>query len=92
EPGEVVIIDGQGLRSIKPFPKHQRRFCIFEHIYFARPDSKIEGVGVYEARKRIGMELARENPVPADVIVPVPDSGVPAAIGYAHQSGIPFEL
>jgi amidophosphoribosyltransferase len=92
EPGEIVIVDGQGLRSIKPFPKQQRRFCIFEHIYFARPDSKIEGVGVYEARKRIGMELARESPVPADVIVPVPDSGVPAAIGYAHQSGIPFEL
>jgi amidophosphoribosyltransferase len=92
EPGEIVIVDGSGLRSIKPFPKHQRRFCVFEHIYFARPDSKIEGVGVYDARKRIGMELANESPVPADVIVPVPDSGVPAAIGYAAQSGIPFEL
>ncbi len=92
EPGEIVIVDGQGLRSIKPFPKHQRRFCVFEHIYFARPDSKIEGVGVYEARKRIGMELAKESPVPADVIVPVPDSGVPAAIGYAQESKIPFEL
>jgi amidophosphoribosyltransferase len=92
EPGEVVIVDGQGLRSIRPFPKHQRRFCVFEHIYFARPDSRIEGVGVYEARKRIGVELAKESPVPADVIVPVPDSGVPAAIGYAHQSGVPFEL
>jgi amidophosphoribosyltransferase len=87
-----VIVDGTGLRSIKPFPKHQRRFCVFEHIYFARPDSKIEGVGVYDARKRIGVELAKESPIPADVIVPVPDSGVPAAIGYAHQSGIPFEL
>jgi amidophosphoribosyltransferase len=92
EPGEIVTIDGGGLRSIKPFTKLPRRFCVFEHIYFARPDSKIEGVGVYEARKRIGAELARESPVPADVIVPVPDSGVPAAIGYAHQSGIPFEL
>ena len=92
EPGELVIVDGQGLRSIKPFPKHQRRFCVFEHIYFARPDSKIEGVGVYDARKRIGVELAKESPVAADVIVPVPDSGVPAAIGYAAQSGIPFEL
>jgi amidophosphoribosyltransferase len=92
EPGEIVIVDGNGLRSIKPFPPHQRRFCIFEHIYFARPDSKVEGVGVYDARKRIGIELAKESPVPADVIVPVPDSGVPAAIGYAAQSGIPFEL
>jgi len=92
EPGEIVTIDGAGLRSIKPFAKQPRRFCVFEHIYFARPDSKIEGVGVYDARKRIGAELAKESPVSADVIVPVPDSGVPAAIGYAHQSGIPFEL
>jgi amidophosphoribosyltransferase len=92
EPGEIVIVDGTGLRSIKPFTRQQRRFCVFEHIYFARPDSRIEGVGVYEARKRIGAELARESPVPADVIVPVPDSGVPAAIGYSHLSGIPFEL
>jgi amidophosphoribosyltransferase len=92
EPGEIVIIDGSGLRSIKPFTKQQHRFCVFEHIYFARPDSKIEGVGVYEARKRIGFELAKESPVPADVIVPVPDSGVPAAIGFSQKSGIPFEL
>ena len=92
EPGEIVIIDGNGLRSIKPFTKQPRRFCVFEHIYFARPDSKVEGIGVYDARKRIGVELARESPVPADVIVPVPDSGVPAAIGYAWQSGVPFEL
>jgi amidophosphoribosyltransferase len=92
EPGEIVIIDGNGVRSIKPFTKQPRRFCVFEHIYFARPDSKVEGIGVYDARKRIGVELARESPVPADVIVPVPDSGVPAAIGYAMQSGVPFEL
>ncbi len=92
EPGEIVIIDGNGLRSIKPFAKQPRRFCVFEHIYFARPDSKVEGVGVYDARKRIGMELAKESPVDADVVVPVPDSGVPAAIGYAAQSGLPFEL
>ena len=92
EPGEIVIVDGSGLRSIKPFTKQQRRFCVFEHIYFARPDSKIEGVGVYEARKNIGAELAKESPVDADVVVPVPDSGVPAAIGYAKQSGMPFEL
>ena len=92
EPGEIVIVDGNGLRSIKPWAKQPRRFCVFEHIYFARPDSKIEGVGVYEARKKIGAELAKESPVPADVVVPVPDSGVPAAIGYAQQSGLPFEL
>ena len=92
EPGEIVIVDGTGLRSIKPWAKQPRRFCVFEHIYFARPDSRIEGVGVYEARKKIGAELARESHVPADVIVPVPDSGVPAAIGYSQQSGIPFEL
>ncbi|MGE5152188.1 MAG: amidophosphoribosyltransferase, partial [Rhodospirillaceae bacterium] len=92
EPGEIVIVDGTGLRSIKPSAKHPRRFCVDAHIYFARPDSRIEGVGVYEARKKIGAELARESHVPADVIVPVPDSGVPAAIGYSQQSGIPFEL
>ena len=88
----VEVHLGNGLRSIKPWARQQRRFCVFEHIYFARPDSKIEGVGVYEARKKIGMELAKESPVPADVIVPVPDSGVPAAIGYAQQSRLPFEL
>ncbi|GAB4182580.1 MAG: amidophosphoribosyltransferase [Thalassobaculales bacterium] len=92
EPGEMVVIDAKGLHSRKPFPPHRKRFCIFEHIYFARPDSVVEGRSVYEARKKIGMELAKETPVPADAVVPVPDSGVPAAIGYAAQSGIPFEL
>jgi amidophosphoribosyltransferase len=92
DPGEIVVIDHSGVRSIKPFPKRPHRFCIFEYIYFARPDSSIEGYSVYEARKRIGAELARENGVPADVIVPVPDSGVPAALGYAQEAGIPFEL
>jgi amidophosphoribosyltransferase len=92
DPGEIVVIDHSGVRSIKPFPKRPHRFCIFEYIYFARPDSSIEGFSVYEARKRIGAELARENGVPADVIVPVPDSGVPAALGYAQEAGIPFEL
>src|SRR5207249_10717502 len=76
----------------KPFTKQPRRFCIFEHIYFSRPDSRVEGIGVYAARKRIGMELAKESPIDADVVVPVPDSGVPAAIGYAQESGLPFEL
>ena len=92
DPGEIVIIDGNGPRSIKPFARQPRRFCVFEHIYFARPDSRLEGVGVYEARKRIGMELAKESPIEADVVVPVPDSGVPAAIGYSQGSGLPFEL
>jgi len=92
EPGEIVFAGKDGLKSIKPFTRQQRRFCIFEHIYFARPDSRVEGLGVYDVRKRIGVELAKESHVPADIIVPVPDSGVPAAMGYAHQSGIPFEL
>ncbi|WP_237182482.1 amidophosphoribosyltransferase [Roseomonas marmotae] len=92
EPGEIVVIDQGGLRSIHPFGRQQSRFCIFEYIYFARPDSIVEGTPVYETRKRIGAELARESGVDADVIVPVPDSGVPAAMGYAAESGIPFEL
>ncbi|MEK7838288.1 MAG: amidophosphoribosyltransferase, partial [candidate division NC10 bacterium] len=92
EPGEIVVIDKDGLRSYKPFAKVPQRFCIFEYVYFARPDSVIEGRNVYEARKRIGRELARESHVPADVVVPVPDSGVPAAIGYAEQSRVPFEF
>jgi amidophosphoribosyltransferase len=92
EPGEVVVINDQGVRSIKPFGRARERFCVFEYIYFARPDSVMEGTPVYDARKRIGAELARESGVAADVVVPVPDSGVPAAMGYAAQSGIPFEL
>ncbi len=92
EPGEIVVINDQGVHSIKPFNKQKERFCVFEYIYFARPDSVMEGMPVYDARKRIGAELAIEADVPADVIVPVPDSGVPAAMGYSKQSGIPFEL
>ncbi len=92
EAGEIVVIDEDGLHSIKPFTKRASRFCIFEYIYFARPDSVLEGRAVYAARKNIGAELARESSVPADVVVPVPDSGVPAAIGYAQEAGIPFEL
>ncbi len=91
-PGELVVIDQNGLQSIRPFPPAESRFCVFEYIYFARPDSVVEGRGVYIARKRIGAELALESPVDADVVIPVPDSGVPAAMGYATQSGIPFEL
>jgi amidophosphoribosyltransferase len=92
EPGEIVIIGPAGLRSLMPFEHRKSRFCVFEHIYFARPDSIVEGASVYEARKRIGAELARESHVDADIVVPVPDSGVPAAIGYAQESGLPFEL
>ncbi|MGE5505583.1 MAG: amidophosphoribosyltransferase [Actinomycetota bacterium] len=92
EPGEIVILSAEGIRSIKPLPKRPRRFCIFEYIYFARPDSVVEGTSVYEARKRIGAELARESRVDADVVIPVPDSGVPAALGFAYEAGIPFEL
>ena len=92
EAGEIVVINDQGIHSIKPFGRTRPRFCVFEYIYFARPDSVMEGTPVYEARKRIGAELARESPAAADVIVPVPDSGVPAAMGFAAESGIPFEL
>lgn len=92
EPGEVVHINKNGLRSIKPFEVKPKRFCIFEYVYFSRPDSQIEGHGVYDVRKSIGAELAREVPAPADLVIPVPDSGVPAAIGYANEAGIPFEL
>lgn len=92
EPGEMVVITPEGIRSYYPFPKKKRTLCVFEYIYFARPDSTIDGINVYEARKRIGDRLAKEHPVEADVVVPVPDSGVPAAIGFAQASGIPFEL
>jgi len=92
EPGEIVILSADGVRSLKPFAKVPSRFCVFEYIYFARPDSQVEGISVYGVRTRIGAELARESGVEADLVVPVPDSGVPAAIGYAAEAGIPFEL
>ena len=92
EPGEIVIATSAGMRSVKPFPAQPARPCIFEHVYFSRPDSIVDGSSVYSVRKAIGAELARENPVEADLVVPVPDSGTPAAIGYAQASGIPFEL
>ncbi len=92
EPGEIVVIDRDGLRSIKPFVATAPRFCIFEYIYFARPDSIVENKNVYEIRKRIGAELARECRINADLVVPVPDSGVPAAIGFSEEANIPFEL
>ncbi|MEG3618902.1 amidophosphoribosyltransferase [Magnetovibrio sp. PR-2] len=92
EPGEIVVFSEKGMQSLKPFPEQPSRFCIFEYIYFARPDSVINGHNVYEVRKNIGKELARESLVEADMIVPVPDSGVPSAIGFAEESGIPFDL
>jgi amidophosphoribosyltransferase len=92
ENGELVVIDAEGMQSIKPFPPVVPRPCIFEYIYFARPDSIIGGRSVYEIRKKLGIELAREHRAEADVVVPVPDSGVPAAIGYGQESGLPYEL
>lgn len=93
EPGEMVQVGHDGtIASHRPFAQRAARPCIFEHVYFSRPDSIIDTRSVYEVRKAIGAELAKEEPVAADLVVPVPDSGVPAAIGYAQQSGIPFEL
>src|SRR6478672_4493529 len=92
EPGELILVNDSGIRSFRPFENVAARPCIFEHVYFARPDSIAEGVSVYEVRKAIGAELSREAPVDVDYVVPVPDSGVPAAIGFAQASGIPFEL
>ncbi|MEM0989758.1 MAG: amidophosphoribosyltransferase [Pseudomonadota bacterium] len=92
EPGEMVIINDKGLSSCRPFDEAEPRFCIFEYVYFSRPDSVIGGLSVYEARRRIGEELAREAPVEADIVCPVPDSGTPAAIGFARASGIPYEM
>src|SRR6185437_10936889 len=92
ENGEVVIFDEDGAHSHKPFPPMAARPCIFEYVYFARPDSIVGGRPVYDIRKAMGAELAKESPARADVIVPVPDSGVPAAIGYAQASNVPYEL
>jgi amidophosphoribosyltransferase len=92
EPGEIVVATREGIESIRPFPPRKPRPCVFEYIYFARPDSIVDGRSVYNVRKQLGSELARESHVDADVVIPVPDSGVPAAIGYARESGIPFEL
>jgi amidophosphoribosyltransferase len=93
EPGELIQVDHQGnISSHRPFGEPPARPCIFEHVYFSRPDSVMGGQSVYEVRKAIGKELAKEAPAPADLVIPVPDSGVPAAIGYAQESGIPFEL
>jgi amidophosphoribosyltransferase len=92
EPGEMVVIDAGGMRSLRPMPSAPSRMCVFEYVYFARPDSKLAGKSVYDTRKAFGRALAREHPVEADVVVPVPDSGVPAAIGYAAERSLPFEM
>ncbi|MBY0304599.1 MAG: amidophosphoribosyltransferase [Sphingomonas sp. 28-62-20] len=92
DPGELVIVQGTEVRSIRPFPPVAARPCIFEYVYFSRPDSIADDRSVYSVRKAIGAQLAIESPVEADLVIPVPDSGTPAAIGYAQQSGIPFEL
>lgn len=92
ENGEVVVITEDGVQSIKPFPPQPARPCIFEYIYFSRPDSVIGGRSVYQVRKEMGRELAREAGVDVDVVIPVPDSGVPAALGYSQEAGVPFEL
>jgi amidophosphoribosyltransferase len=92
EPGEIVLIDRAGLRSAKPFPVKRPLPCVFEYVYFARPDSTLWGQNVYSVRKALGQRLAEEHPVDADIVVPVPDSGVGAALGFAERSGVPFEL
>ncbi len=92
EPGEMVVITEDGVESHRPFPAAKPRFCIFEHVYFSRPDSIVGDQSIYETRRQIGVELARECPVEADVVCAVPDSGTPAAIGFSQESGIPFAM
>ena len=93
EPGEIVTFDSSGMQSFRPFPiPRKKAMCIFEFIYFARPDSHIFDRDVYEMRRGFGKQLAREHPIKADVVIPVPDSGVPAALGYSEEAGIPFQL
>jgi amidophosphoribosyltransferase len=92
EPGEMIVVDRSGLRSLRLLPARPRRMCIFEYVYFARPDSTLGGISVYETRKRLGRMLARECPADVDVVIPVPDSGTASALGYAEELGIPFEL
>jgi amidophosphoribosyltransferase len=91
EPGELIVIDRSGLRSFHPFPPEPPSQCVFEHVYFARPDSQVFGRNVLESRLRLGRQLARESPADADIVVPVPDSGMGAALGYAQESGLSFE-
>ena len=96
EPGELVLVDGEGVHSYRPFETFREpqphRFCVFEHVYFARPDSQLGGLSVYSTRQEMGRRLAMEHPADADVVIPVPDSGVGAAVGYARESGLEFEM
>jgi len=92
EPGEMLVIDAAGMRSSRPLAPEPKKTCVFEYVYFARPDSQLAGRSVYEVRKGLGASLAREHPVEADVVIPVPDSGVPCAIGYAAELGLSFEM
>jgi amidophosphoribosyltransferase len=92
EPGEILSFGPKGMESLKPFPSVPHAKCVFEYVYFARPDSNLYGRNVYQVRKELGRQLARENPVEADLVTPVPDSGVPAAIGYSEESGLPLDL
>jgi amidophosphoribosyltransferase len=92
EPGEIVTVSERGIDSVRPFAPQARHQCVFEYIYFARPDSRVFGRNVYEVRKELGRQLARESAVPADIVIAVPDSGVPAAIGYAEETGLPYEM
>ena len=92
DPGEMIVVDEDGMRSISPFAHAPTRRCIFEYVYFSRPDSQVFGRNVYQVRKQQGRALARESPAEADIVVPVPDSGTPAALGFAEESGIPFEM
>ncbi len=92
EPGEMVVVENDRVTTHRPFETKKSRFCIFEHVYFSRPDSQLNGRSVYETRSAIGAELAKESPVEADLVCPVPDSGTPAAIGYSQQSGIPYAM
>jgi len=92
EPGEVVFINKKGFRSIKPFPKAKPAFCIFEHIYFARPDSDVFGKNVYITRKRLGQSLCKESPADCDFVMPIPDSGTGAALGFSERAKVPFEM
>jgi amidophosphoribosyltransferase len=91
KPGEIIVIDKDGLRSIQVVNSPRRAHCIFEYIYFARPDSNIDGINVYKARRELGKQLARENKIDADLVISVPDSGTASALGYAEESGLPFE-
>ncbi|MGB2691295.1 MAG: amidophosphoribosyltransferase, partial [Thermodesulfobacteriota bacterium] len=92
EPGEIIVVSADGVESFKPFGEVKHAYCVFEYIYFARPDSFMTGRNVYQVRKELGRQLAKEHPVEADIVVAVPDSGVPSAMGYAEETGLPLEL